>query len=372
VDYRRLNPVAKKDAYPVPDIQDALDHLRGAKYFATMDLLSGYWQIGLTERAKERSAFCTRRGLFQFTRMPFGLSGAPGTFCHLMGRILRDLLWRICLAYVDDIIIFGRTAHELLERLRKVLDRVRDVGLKVKPSKCLLFRTQVDFLGHQVSAHGIEPMPDKIETIRDWPTPRCIRDVRAFFGLASYYRKCVRNFAAIAEPLSRLTRKYNKFEWSEEAQNAFDALKRAFIDATSLAFPYPDTPCILDSDASDIQIGAILSQTVNGEERPIAFFSRVLNDAQRNYCTTRRELLAVVSALQHFRHYLIGVKVILRTDHHRLKWLRTFKRPEGILARWVETLAEFDTEVVHRAGCLHSNVDGISRQFCKQCEGPLR
>jgi len=369
VDYRRLNAVSKKDAFPVPDIQDALDHLRGARWFATIDLLSGYWQLGMSDRAKERSAFCTRRGLFQFTRMPFGLSGAPSSFCRLMQIILREHLWKICLSYLDDIIIFGRTQHELLERLRTVLDRLRQAGLKVKPSKCALFRTEIHFLGHQVSIRGIEPMADKIEAIQNWPTPKCLRDVRSFYGLASYYRKFVRNFAAIAEPLSRLSRKQARFEWSSEAQTAFDNLKQALVEATSLAFPCPNRPCTLDTDASDVAIGAILSQTIDGEERPIAFFSRVLNDAQRNYCTTRRELLAVIAALQHFRHYLIGVKVILRTDHHSLKWLNSFKRPEGILARWVETLAEFDLTIEHRAGRLHSNVDGVSRQFCKQCGG---
>jgi len=361
--------VSKKDAYPVPDIQDALDHLRGAKYFGTFDLLSGYWQLGLTERAKERSAFCTRRGLYHFTRMPFGLCGAPSTICRLMHNILRDLLWKICLCYLDDIIIYARRPQELLQRLRQVLDRLREVGLKVKPTKCALFQQEVHFLGHQVSCHGIEPLPDKIQTTKEWPIPHCIRDVRAFFGLASYYRKFVRNFASIAEPLSRLTKKSAKFEWTDEAQKAFESLKRALIDVTSLAFPCPDRPCVLDTDASDVAIGAVLSQNIDVVERPIAFFSRVLNPTQRNYCTTRRELLAVICALQHFRHYLLNQKVTLRTDHYSLMWLKTFKRPEGILARWVETLAEFDVDIEHHPGRLHNNVDGVSRPFCKQCTG---
>jgi len=226
-----------------------------------------------------------------------------------------------------------------MDRIRKILDRLRQVGLKVKPSKCEFFRTEVKFLEHLVSSQGIEPLPEKLDTIREWPTPRCLRDVRAFFGLASYYRKFVRNFATIAEPLTRLTKKFVKFEWTEEAQEAFDALKQALIEASSLAFPFPHTPCILDTDASDVALGGVLSQIVDGVKRPIAFFSRVMNSAQRGYCTTRRELLAVIASLQHFRHYLLGAKVILRTDNQSLKWLKTFKRPEGILARWVETLA---------------------------------
>lgn len=368
VDYRKVNAVSKKDAFPIPGIQDAIDHLKGAKYFATFDLLSGYWQLGMTERAKERSAFCTRRGLFHFTRMSFGLAGAPSSFCRLMSIVLRDLLWKVCLCYLDDIVIFARTPEELLERLRIVLDRLREVGLKVKPSKCALFKTQINFLGHLISEHGVEPQPEKIKAIQEWPRPKCVRDVRAFYGLASYYRKFVKGFATIAEPLTKLTQKYVHFEWTEEAQEAFDKLKLALQEATSLAFPHPEIPCIVDSDASDVAIGAVLSQVI-GVERPIAFYSKTMNKTQRNYCPTRRELLAVIAAMQHFRHYLLGNKIILRTDHHSLKWLNSFKRPEGIMARWIETLAEFDYQIEHRPGRLHCNADGVSRPLCKQCFG---
>jgi len=218
-----------------------------------------------------------------------------------------------------------------------------------------------------VSADGIEPQPQKLDVIRDWPAPHCLRDVRAFYGLASYYRRFVKDFTTIAEPLSRLTRKNTQFTWTDETQLSFDRLKRALIDAGTLAYPRPYLPCILDTDACDVAVGAVLSQVIDGVERPIAFFSRVLNGAQRNYCPTRRELLAVTAALQHFRHYLIGARVILCTDHHSLKWLKTFKRPEGILARWLEMLAEFDYTIEHRAGRLHSNADAVSRQTCKQC-----
>ena len=241
VDYRRVNAVSRRDAFPIPDIHDALDNLRGAKYFATVDLLSGYWQLGMTDRAKERSAFCTRRGLFHFTRMPFGLSGVPASFCRLMFIVLRDMLWQICLCYLDDIIIFAKTPQELLDRLHQIFTRLAEVGLKVKPSKTVLFKTEIDFLGHMVTAQGVNPMPDKLQAIRDWPTPHCLRDVRAFFGLASYYRRFVRNFASIAEPLTRLTKNNTPFKWTDDANRAFRQLKDALLDATTLAFPIPGT-----------------------------------------------------------------------------------------------------------------------------------
>jgi len=301
--------------------------------------------------------------------MPFGLTGAPSTFCRLMSIVLREYLWEICLCYLDDIIIFGRTPQELLDQMRTILDKLHEVKLKVKPSKCVLFKTEIQYLGHLVSEAGM--MPDKIQALKDWPTPNCLTDVRAFLGLASYYRKFVRGFATIAEPLTALMRKKVHFTWSQEAQQAFDRLKEALMEITSLSFPVPYLPCILDTDASDVAISAVLSQKVDDEERPIAFFSRVMNPAQKQYCTTRRELLAVISALQHFRHYLIGNKVILRTDYYSPKWLKTFKIPEGIMARWIETLAEFDIEIEHRPGLVHSNVDGVSRPFCKQCKGKV-
>jgi len=208
---------------------------------------------------------------------------------------------------------------------------------------------------------GIQPQPDKLAAIRDWPTPHCLRGVRAFYGLASYYRKFVKDFANIAEPLSRMTKKNTPYRWTEETQQSFEDLKRALLDVDTLAYPTLGTPCILDTDASDVAVGAVLSPMVDVVEMPIAFFSRVLNGTQRNYCPARREFLVVIKSLQHCRHYLLGNKVILRTDHHSLKWLRTFKRPEGILARWIETLAEFDFQIEHRAGRLHSNTDAISR-----------
>jgi len=241
----------------------------------------------------------------------------------------------------------ARTPQKLVERLRQVLDRLRDVGLKIKPSKCLLFQEQIKFLGHKVSRNGVELLDEKIEAIQNWPRPHCVRDVRAFYGLSSYYRRFVKGFATIAEPLTKLARKNVRFEWTDEAQEAFDKLKRTLQETTTMSFPHPDKPCILDTDAFDVAIGSVLSQVIDGTERPIAFCSCIMSTTQRNYCSTRRELLAVIAALQHFRHYLIGSRITLSTDHHSHTWLHTFKRPEGILARWVETPAEFDFEIKH-------------------------
>jgi len=261
--------------------------------------------------------------------MPFGLSNAPATFCRRMHRVLRENLWRICLCYLDHVIVYATSKQELLERLHTIFSCLHSVGLKVKHSKCSLLKERISFLGHMVSAQDIDPQEEKIKSIQDWPVPKCVRDVRAFFGLASYYRRFVKNFASIAEPLSALTQKGVRFHWSPEAQQAFEHLKRALAETVTLAYPQPNQTFILDTDASDVAVGAILSAMVDGVERPIAFLSRIMNSSQRNYCPTRRELLAVIAGLQHFRHYLVGASVVLRTDHYTRKWLKTFKRPRA-------------------------------------------
>jgi len=227
----------------------------------------------------------------------------------------------------------------------------------------VLFKTEIKFLGHLVTASGVQPLPDKVAAIQEWPTPRCLRDVRAFYGLIGYYRRFIEGFGTIAEPLTRLTKKGTKFVWSTEADRAFQTLKTLLLQVPTSAFPCPDRPCILDIDCSDVAYGSVLSQLIDGQERPIAFFSRVMNFTQQNYCSTRRELLAVIASLQHFRHYLLNVPVILRTDHHRLKWLRTFKKPEGILARWIETLSEFQITIQHRPGRIHFNADSAGEKW---------
>ena len=189
------------------------------------------------------------------------------------------------------------------------------------------------------------------------------------FGLASYYRRFVRNFASIAEPLTRLAGKNTIFKWTDEAELAFRHLKQALLDASTLAFPVPGLLCVLGTDASGVAVGAVLSQVVDGVGGPIAFYSRIMNSARRSCCPAGRELLAVIAALHHFRRYLLGTHVVLRTDHHSLRWLKTFGRPEGMLARWIETLAEFDYEIEHRPGRLHCGADSVSRPVCKQCWG---
>ena len=205
VDYRKLNNVTKFDAYPLPRVDETLDTLAGAQWFSTLDLISGYWQVGLTPEAKVKSAFCVRSGLYLRRVMPFGLCNAPSTFERLMETVLQGLHWKECLVYLDDIVIFGRTPQELLKRMDDVFGRLFQAGLKIKPKKCRLFRRETEFLGHIISGEGVKVNPDKIAAIRDWPVPECVTELRSFLGTASYYRKFIAQFATIAAPLHELT-----------------------------------------------------------------------------------------------------------------------------------------------------------------------
>ena len=362
VDYRKLNVITLKDAYPLPNIEDAVNTLSGAKYFCTLDLASGYWQVELTDEAKRKSAFVTREGLFEWNVMPFGLSNAPATFERLMELVLRGMTWKQCVVYIDDVIVFGETFDVTHDRLRKVFTRLRDAHLRLKPKKCHLFKDSTLYLGYLVSQRGIEPDPVKVESIRTWNPPCNLNGLRRFLGTCSYHRKFIPNFAHIAEPLIQLTRqrKNPTFVWGEPQQAAFEALRTALITEPVLSHPQRDGQFILDTDASAYAIGAVLYQVQDGDEKVISYASKTLTDTQRNYCTTKRELLAVVRMVKYFRHYLWGAPFTIRTDHASLSWLLRFKDADGMLARWLAELASFQFTIQYREGKNHLNADGLS------------
>ena len=338
VDYRRFNEVTRKDSYPLPRIDDTLEAMAGMKWFSTLDLRSGYWQVRLDEKSKEKTAFSTGNGLWQFTVMPFGLCNAPATFERLMERVLAGLPCHIAMVYIDDILVAGRTFSEHLDNLRRVFERLQNAKLKLSPTKCELLQQEVNYLGHVIGAQGISTDPKKIEAVQSWPVPANVPELRSFLGLCSYYRRFIPSFADLARPLHKLLEVGQTFQWSSEAQEMFLQLKGRLIAAPILGYPLPDAPFLLDTDASNYAIGAVLSQIQDGEERVIAYYSQTLSRPQRQYCVTRKELLAVVKAVQHFHPYLYGQHFTVRTDHAALKWLLSFKNPEGQVARWIQRL----------------------------------
>ena len=368
IDFRKLNDLTQKDAYPLPRIDAMLDTLHGPKWFTTLDLMSGYWQVEMQEADRPKTAFGTTEGLFQFRVMPFGLSNAPATFQRLMDLVLAGLQWSECLVYLDDIIVLGRSFEEHLKNLQSVLQRLRQAGLRLKLSKCSFFQHQVKYLRHIISREGVATDPAKTQKVADWPVPTSKREVQQFLGFAGYYRRFIREFAHTARPLYRLTERTATFKWTEECADAFQALRQSLCSTPVLAYPDFTRPFILDTDASDTGIGAVLSQTSSdGNERVIAYGSRLLTKPERQYCVNRHELLAVVYFTKQYRSYLTGRKFVLRTDHGSLTWLRNFKDPEGQLARWLERLQDLEFEIVHRRGRSHTNADALSRLPCQQC-----
>ena len=289
VDYRRLNSLTVKDAYPLPRIDDSLRLLGNQQWFSTMDLASGYWQVAMSPEAKRKAAFVTNEGLFQFRVMPFGLCNAPATFERLMDRVLCGMRWSRCLVYLDDVISFGKSVPEALGRLEEVLARLSDFGLQLKAKKCTFMQSEVAFLGHIVSRTGLACDPEKLSAVQNWYEPNRVKAVRQFVGFVGYY------------PLVALTRKGVPFVWGSEQQTAFDALKACLLSAPILGFPTEEDRFALDTDASLFAIGGVLSQVQNEEEVVIAYASRSLRISQRRYCTTRREMLAAVVMCTHFR-----------------------------------------------------------------------
>ena len=369
IDYRQLNSVTRRDAYPLPRIDSCLDAMAEAKWFSTFDMRSSYHQVPLAKEDTDKTAFICPRGMYKYNTMPFGLCNAGATFQRLMDVVLSGLHMDICLVYLDDIIVYSKAVEQHLERLETVLLRLRHAGLKLKPEKCRFFQRSVSFLGHIISHEGIGTDPEKTRAIMEWPTPTNVEEVRSFVGLASYYRRYVRDFAKIAAPLHALMKKNQRFCWTELAQKSFEELKVALTSPPILAMPSDTGEFVLDTDASDSAIGSVLSQRQDGAERVIAYASRSLDRREQNYCVTRKELLAVVHFLKYFKQYLLGRAFKVRTDHAALTWLRRTPDPIGQQARWLEQMEEYDFVVEHRAGSSHSNADSLSRRPCakKQC-----
>ena len=341
VDFRRVNSVTKKDAQPMPRIDDILEQLGGARYFSTLDLASRYWQVPLREEDREKTAFSVGVDHYEFTVMPFGLTNASATFQRMMGNVLKGI--KGCLVFIDDIIIFSETWEEHQLILKEVFSRIRAAGLKVKREKCQFVQESVKFLGHIVSARGTEPDPSKIEAVRDFATPSSLTNVRAFIDMASYYRRFIKNFADIATPLHDMTKDSQpEFNWTPLADKSFNELKNRLCKAPILSLPDFSVPFVIYTDASDYGLGAVLSQRRGEHECVIAYASRTLTPAERNYSTTEKECLAIVWTVNYWRPYLLGKAFDIVTDHQSLTWLQGLKEPKGRLTRWILALQEYE------------------------------
>ena len=364
IDYRALNAITVKNKYPLPRVDELFDRLQGAKYFTKIDLRSGYHQIRIHPESVEKTAFRTRYGHFEFLVLPFGLTNAPATFMHLMHQIFRPFLDTFVLVFLDDILIFSQTLEEHRRHVETVLTTLRDNQLYAKQSKCELFQTSVEFLGHIIDRDGVHMMADKVKAITDWPPLRNVEEVRSFLGTIGYYRRFIRMFSAVAEPISRLLSKDVAFHWGTEQEQAFAALKQAVSQQPVLILPDPTRAYVVTTDASGFATGAVLQQDHGQGPQPIGFLSKKMLPAERNYPVHEQELLAIIIALRAWRHYLHGshFTIVVQTDHKSLQHLKTQPHLSPRQTRWLDLIAEFDFDIVYVEGEQNVVADGLSRR----------
>ena len=362
-DFRRLNEISKFDAYPMPRVDELIDRLGKARFITTLDLTKGYWQVPLAPEDREKTAFATPEGLFHYTVLPFGLHGAPATFQRLMDQLLRPHR-AYAAAYLDDIVVHSEEWGTHLQQIKAVLRTLRGAGLTANPKKCHLGLQDADYLGYTIGRGCVRPQAAKVEAIRRWPRPQTKKQVRTFIGLTSYYRRFVPHFSSTAAPLTDLTkgRLPEKVLWTEEAEEAFRLLKEKLCSEPVLATPDFKKPLLVQTDASESGVGAVLSQLQEGEEHPIIYLSRKLLPREKNYSTIEKECLAIKWALEELRYYLLGRHFTLITDHAPLVWLARNKDTNQRITRWFLALQPFAFSVVHRAGAAHGNADALSRR----------
>uniref|UniRef100_A0A3B3HIF1 Gypsy retrotransposon integrase-like protein 1 n=1 Tax=Oryzias latipes TaxID=8090 RepID=A0A3B3HIF1_ORYLA len=368
IDYRELNQITIKDKYSLPLITSVFDSVQDARIFTKLDLRNAYHLVRVKEGDEWKTAFTTPLGHYEYLVMPFGLTNAPAVFQRLVNDVLRDFLNRFVFVYLDDILIYSsnQTQHE--QHVRQVLTRLLENQLFVKTEKCEFHVATVQFLGYIIEAGRIRPDPSKLEAVSKWEPPNNRKKLQQFLGFANFYRRFIRNYSSIAAPLTRLTSTNLNFQWTPEAQRAFDHLKELFVTAPILIQPDPSRQFIVEVDASDSGVGAVLSQKEqkSGKLKPCAFFSKKLSPAEKNYDVGNRELLAIKLALEEWRHWLEGAEqpFIVWTDHKNLAYLRTAKRLNSRQARWCLFFDRFRFTITYRPGTRNIKPDALSRKYC--------
>ena len=365
-DYRYLNEHTIKNAYPLPLISELLDKLKGARRFTKLDVRWGYNNVRIRDGDQWKAAFKTNKGLFEPTVMFFGMCNSPATFQSMMDEIFADMIdGGIVIIYMDDIFIFAPDETTLTENTKKVLIRLQENDLFLKPAKCEFNKAKVEYLGLVIEEGKISMDPGKLKGIQDWPVPTTVKQVRGFLGFGNFYRRFIWRFSDLAKPLNDLLKKDKKFEWTNDCQTAFDNLKKRFTEEPVLMMPDQTRPFQIETDASKYATGAILTQLdANGDRHPISFISKTLSPAERNYEIYDRELLAIIRALEEWRHYIQGSAhtTVILSDHKNLTYYREAKKLNRRQARWSLYLSEFDVKLVHTPGNKMVQSDALSRR----------
>ena len=366
VDFRGLNAITRKDKYPLPLVTDLLDAPRKARIYTKIDLKHAYHLVRVSEGDEWKTAFRTRYGSFEWLVMPFGLTNAPSVFQRFVNDIFSDMLDVCVIVYLDDILVFSEDPALHEEQVREVFRRLRKNGLFANGKKCSFDMDSVEYLGFIIGPDGLRMDEAKVQVVRDWPEPRKVKDIQSFLGFANFYRRFIRNYSDITVPLTRLTRKTAPWNFDDKCRSAFETLKNAFTSAPILSHWKPDVPIIIETDASDYAIAAILSiQESDGEIHPVAFLSRTLSVSELNYDVHDKELLAIFESFKHWRHYLegSGIPIDVVTDHKNLEYFSTTKLLTRRQARWSEFLSAFNMIIRFRPGRLGGKPDAMTRRW---------
>ena len=365
VDYRKLNKITVPDRFPLPRLDDALDLLGKCDTFTTLDACSAYWQIKMSADSVEKTTFTCHLGTYCFKYLPFGLRNAPSTCSRIMAKIFAGENGRNCMVYLDDCISMSKGMPQHLKNLTVLFERMRQYDLKLKPSKCFFAKKSVSYLGHEVTEEGLRPDPERTRTLREFPVPKTVTEVRSFLGFCSFYRRFIQNFSVLASPLNKLLKKTVAFEWTDSQQLAFETLKTKVLEPPVLAHYDPNAVLLLRTDASRLGIAGHLIQMPSYEERKkgqlLACVSRTLSPAETNYSVSELEALAIIFSIDKFRVYLYHQKFIIETDHCSLCYLLKIKNPNGRLCRWALQLQGFEFEIKYSAGKNHTEIDSLSR-----------
>ena len=364
VDYRKLNKITMSISHPLPRLECVFDTIGQARatIFSTLDLASGFWQIPMDPDTRHKAAFITHDGVYEWTRMPFGLKNAPMTFQMVMGSVLQQLNWKHVLCYIDDILVFSNSFQEHLQHLELVFEKLKGAGLTLKADKCHFAVEKVLYLGHIITKDGVFVDEKKTEKVSQYPTPKSQTEVRSFLGLCNYYRRFVENFSKLATPLNQLLQKDVKFNWTKECEESFQALKNALVTAPMLKYPDMNAPFILSTDASGTALGYILGQKgPDGKEMVVAYGGRSLKPDERKFTVSEQECLAVVDGIKAYKEYLTKHFTVI-TDHQALKWLNSVKDTSSRLGRWALELQGYDFDIIHKPGRVHMNADALSRR----------
>jgi hypothetical protein len=364
VDYRALNHGTVKYAYPMPLIDELLEKLQGYQVVSKLDLSEGFHQIRVAPEDVYKTAFVTQYGAYEYLVMPFGLANAPAQFTLLMNYVLQGIDFVV--VFMDDILVYSKSLEDHHAHVRVVLERLREHKLYCAPKKCEFYRTSVEYLGHVITTDGTTVVPSKAKAIEDWPQPENLKQLRQFLGLSGFYRHFIDQYSKISKPLTDLLAAHTPFVWGSRQQQAFQELKIALTTAPVLIFPDPSLPFTVSTDASDFAIGAVLQQDQGRGLQPIAFLSRKLNSAERNYPVHEKELLAIVFALKHshWRHHLQGAQhtVTVLTDHVTLKYFHKQPKLSQRQVRWTELFADFDLDIKYKPGRENVVPDALSRR----------